>query len=301
MAKARYTVLHGQYRIHRADDPRRGPQPDGDTIRFEPANLELLASLPRFSARPPDIRSKGINVRYEGIDTLETHFDGAHQNDRFAFGARDRNLVLLGYKGVQFFADEPNIVSAVDVDPLPGYVVANGIESNGRLLGLVYVGVPPAEDGQPLFVDEARLDGSVNATLVRAGLAYVEPYDTMPIALIDRLRSIIAQARADNAGMFDSESVGVEKPATIVTLNDLQALVMWPKLFRRLVTFIREGHSGLSEFDSWIRQDPVRRDDTLRLPNGEKANMHDTFEISGNRLSLRFNPEDLIIAPDPAP
>lgn len=299
MANARYTVLRGQFRIHRADDPRRGPQPDGDTIRFEPASLQLLASLPRFSARPPDIRSNGINVRYEGIDTLETHFDGAHQADTFAFGARDKNLALLGYTHVKFFGDEPNIVSSVDVDPLPGYVLANGIESNGRLLGLVYVGVAPAEDGQPFFVDDARLNDSVNAILVRSGLAYVEPYDTMPIALIERLRAIIAQARGNGGGMFGSESVGVGNSATIASLDDVQTLVMWPKLFRRLVTYFREGHDGLSEFDGWIREDPVRRDDTLRLPNGEKANMHDTYEISGDRLSLRFNPEALIIAPDP--
>jgi hypothetical protein len=31
MAGPRYTVLHGRYRIHRADNPLMGPQPDGDT------------------------------------------------------------------------------------------------------------------------------------------------------------------------------------------------------------------------------------------------------------------------------
>jgi hypothetical protein len=40
---------------------------------------------------------------------------------------------------------------------------------------------------------------------------------------------------------------------------------------------------------------------TLRLPDGEKGNMHDAFEIDGNSLKLAFNPEDLLIAPDPKP
>src|SRR5207253_3096906 len=98
-----YLMLHGQYLIHRADDPRRGPQPDGDTVRFVPDDLQLLSSLPRFSGRPPDIRSGGINVRYECIDALETHFEGAHQDNTFSVGARDKNLALLGYTNVKFF------------------------------------------------------------------------------------------------------------------------------------------------------------------------------------------------------
>jgi hypothetical protein len=297
----RYTVIHGQYRIHRADNPRQGPQPDGDTIRFEPNNLQLLYALPRFSGRAPDVRSRGINVRYECIDALETHFDGTHQNEALGFAARDTNLALIGYTHVVFFDDNPNVVLSVDADPLSGYVIANGIESNGRLLGLTYVGAPPADDGVSFFLDAATLNQSVNAQLVAAGLAYVEPYDTMPIDLVNRMRAIVLGARSAGVGVFAVESVGVGKSATMTSLNDVQGLVMWPKLFRRLATYFREGHDGLSGFDSWIRQDPVHRDDTLRLPNGEKANMHDTYEIAGDELSLRYNPEQLIIAPDPAP
>ncbi|MER9529790.1 hypothetical protein NKI89_08265 [Mesorhizobium sp. M0309] len=300
-AKPRYTIIHGQYRIHRADQPRMGPQPDGDTVRFEPDNLQLLYLLPRFSGRAPDIRAKGINVRYECIDSLETHFEQAHQDNTFAFGARDKNLALLGYTNVKFFDDEPNVVSSVDADPLPGYVIANGIESNGRLLGLTYVGAPPADDGQAIFVDEALLDQSINAKMVHAGLAYVEPYDTMPMTLVNRMRVLIAGARSAGTGIFGAESVSVGKSATIASIDDAQDLVMWPKLFRRVVSYFLEGGTGLSNFDGWIRQDPVKRDDTLRLPDGEKANMHDTYEISGDQLSLHYNPEDLIIAPDPAP
>jgi hypothetical protein len=257
--------------------------------------------LPRFSGTAPDIRSKGINVRYECIDTLETHFQTTHQEETLAFAARDRNLALIGYTNVRFFADAPNVVSSVDVDPLPGYVIANGIESNGRLLGLVYVGAPPAGDGERIFVDEALLDQSTNVQLVQAGLAYVEPYDTMPIALIKRMRAIIKDARSAGIGIFAAESVSVGKAAAIPSLDDAQDAVMWPKLFRRLASYFLEGTTGLSEFDAWVRRDPVRRDDTLRLPDGEKGNMHDTYDVSGDDLSLRCNPEDIIITPDPAP
>src|SRR5437763_1420573 len=40
-AKPRYTLIRGQYRIHRTDHPRQGPQPDGDTIRLEPDRIAV--------------------------------------------------------------------------------------------------------------------------------------------------------------------------------------------------------------------------------------------------------------------
>jgi hypothetical protein len=39
----------------------------------------------------------------------------------------------------------------------------------------------------------------------------------------------------------------------------------------------------------------------LRLPDGERSNMHDTYTITSDELKLRFNPEDLLITPDPVP
>jgi hypothetical protein len=217
-----------------------------------------------------------IPVRYEAIDAFETHFQGAHQNLGFANAAREENLRRLGFTNVVFFEDLPNTVESVDENPLPGHVIANGIESNGRLLGLVYAGASDREDGSEVFVDAPLLDQSVNAKLVATGFAYMEPYDSMPLSLVKHLREVIATARRDAAGLFDVENVSVTKSAQISDLATLQGLVMWPKLFRRLAAYFSEGHAGLGQFDDWIREDPVHRDDSLRLPDGEKGNMHDT-------------------------
>lgn len=302
--KSRYTLVKGQFWVHNPQDPLRGPQPDGDTVSFIPDSLALVSSLPRFSGRPPAIRNGRVNVRYEGIDALETHFGLGvhhHQDLRYANEARDRNLAALGFTGVEFFAQQPNVIEKVDRNPLPGYVLANGIESNGRLLGLVYAGATLQADGSAIFVDAPLLDRSVNADLVRQGLAFVEPYDTMPMALVRHLRAVLHQVRADRQGLWPHEDPSTTRHATIRQAAQLQALVMWPKLFRRLATYFDEGHAGLAGFDDWIREDPVQRDDTLRLPDGEKGNMHDTYEIRGDTLRLRFRPEDLLVTPDPKP
>jgi endonuclease YncB( thermonuclease family) len=295
----RYTLVKGQFSIHNAQKPRQGPEPDGDTVRFLPDSIDLVRKLPRFSGRPPAITNGHINVRYEGIDALETHFEGEHQELSFARAARDLNLKLLGFTGVSFFADLPNVVESVDKDPIPGYVIANGIESNGRLLGLLFPGSATGDDGEKVFVNESILSKSVNAKLVEAGLVYVEPYDTMPISLAQVLRSMIKAARSAGKGMWPSEAVNTENSHEISSLSSLQELVMWPKLFRRLAVYFREGHNGLGGFDGWMREDKVGRDDSLRLPDGEAGNMHDTYTVTGNRLQLNFRPEDLLIAPDP--
>ena len=300
--KGRYTLIKGKFWIHYPDNPRQGPQPDGDTVTFAADDVELVKRLRRFSGRAPKLNASGrIATRFEGIDALETHASGTHQDLTFANAARERNLALLGFRHVVFFPGDPNVVQSVDTNPLPGYVLANGIESNGRLLALVYPGSTPKADGAAVFVDVATLNRSVNAKLVEGGFAYVEPYDTMPMQLVTRLRAIVLAARNANRGLYPAESVTTAKSAQIRNLAELQALVMWPKLFRRLATYFGEGNSGLRAFDAWVRDDLVQRDDTLRLPDGELANLHDTYAIAGNRLQLNYTPESLLIAPDPPP
>jgi hypothetical protein len=300
--KPRYTLIKGKYWIHNPNKPRQGPQPDGDTVRFEPDSIDLVRKLPRISGRPPNITAGGqINMRYEGIDTLETHFNGKHQNLTFAHAAREFNLAQLGFTNVRFFPDLPNVVQSVDQNPLPGYVVANGIEANGRMLGLVFGGATHRSDGEKVFVDNGLLDQSVNAKLVVAGLAYVEPYDTMPMSLVQHLRAVIHATRNANTGLWPNENVTTDSAALIQSIADLQALVMWPKLFRRLAAYFDEGRIGLGGFDAWIRDDVIGRDDILRLSDGEKGNMHDTYLVDNDTLQLQFRPEDLLILPDPKP
>jgi hypothetical protein len=73
---------------------------------------------------------------------------------------------------------------------------------------------------------------------------------------------------------------------------------MWPKLFRRLVSYFQTGNVGLAGFDAWLRADPRNRDDYLQLPDGELGNMHDLVQVTGDVMRLRHRPEDLVVLPD---
>jgi hypothetical protein len=87
-----YTLLKGLFVIRYPDLPRQGPEPDGDTVKFLPDTPTLLEGLPRESGRPPHINARGVSVRLEAIDALETHFDEAHQELGGANAARDALL-----------------------------------------------------------------------------------------------------------------------------------------------------------------------------------------------------------------
>ncbi|MDQ4092831.1 MAG: hypothetical protein M3143_05325 [Actinomycetota bacterium] len=301
MPAPRYTLIRGEFYIRYPDLPRNGPEPDGDTISFLPDSDDLVRSLPRFGNTGPDRRHLGTyGIRLEGIDTLETHFENQHQGLQFAHGARDRMLQIMGFGDVQFWPDRPNKVHSAEHHPRPGYLLANGIEGNGRVLALVFPDQPSpaAADGDSVFADLAVLEASVNAELVRGGLAYAELYSTMPIDLIHRMRQLVTAARQASHGLWPHEHVTTTARAQPKSLADLSTLIMFPKLYRRLVKYFQAGHTDLAAFDTWVRADPDR-DDRALLPAGELGHLHDLYDVGPGGIGLRYLPEELTFIADP--
>jgi hypothetical protein len=299
-----YTLLRGSFVIRYPDLPRQGPEPDGDTIKFRPDTPALVEALPRRSGTPPDINARGISVRLEAIDALETHFQETHQELTGANAARDELLRRLGFTNVTFFSDLPNKVQSADQDSIRGHVLSNGIDANGRLIGFVYPGDDLGPDGRVVFVDEALVDQSLNAVLLAAGHAYPAFYATLPADLRTHLATMSEEARAAQppVGLWPRSTADPDGPATIANLDALEELVMWPKLFRRIVPYLASGFTSFDGFDAWLRADPVHRDDELFLLDKlEPGNMHDVVRGVGQQVQLTVWPEDFIISPDPIP
>jgi hypothetical protein len=124
-----YTLLRGSFVIRYPDLPRQGPEPDGDTVKFLPDTPALVEGLPRRSGTPPDINARGISVRLEAVDALETHFGETYQELAGANAARDELLRLLGFTNVVFFDDLPNKIQSADHDAIRGHVLSS---SGGR-------------------------------------------------------------------------------------------------------------------------------------------------------------------------
>jgi endonuclease YncB( thermonuclease family) len=300
-----YTLLRGSFVIRYADRPRQGPEPDGDTVKFRPDTPALVEGLARPSGRPPDLNGRGISVRLEAIDALETHFSETHQELAGANEARDELLARLGFTNVTFFDDLPNKVRSADQDELRGHVLSNGIDANGRLIGFVYPGEAADPDGSAVFLDDPQLDQSVNAMLLQAGLVYPAFYATLPASLRSHLADVSRAARAAGTGIWPRSTADPNGAATVDGLAAAEKLVMWPKLFRRVVPFLAgSGATGAADFDgfdAWLRVDPVNRDDELFLLDKlERGNLHDVIRASGDQIQLTSWPEDFVISPDPA-
>jgi endonuclease YncB( thermonuclease family) len=297
-----YTLIKGTFHIHYPANPKSGPEPDGDTLKFLPDNRQLIENLPRPN-RPPRFTQTGITtIRFEGIDALETHFsvegDTFHQKMDLALAARNILLERTGFGEIQFFDDSPFKVKTVENHPIRGYLLSNGLDTYGRTIAFVYTGNHPDMDGSSIFVTPQMLDNSLNAIMLSRGQAYAAFYLTLPAELREHLRSIVSQARTHQIGLWAEATATATQSANIPGINELQELVIWPKLFRRLTAFYQDTHTNLAELDAWLRSDPRDRDDRLLLPNGELGNMHDLIVINGDSVRLAHLPEDIIIVPD---
>jgi endonuclease YncB( thermonuclease family) len=282
--------------------PPPRPRARGDTIKFAPDTPALVEALPRISGQAPDLSARGISVRLEAIDALETHFAETHQELAGANAARDELLAQLGFRNVRFFDDLPNKVKSADQDRLRGHVLSNGIDANGRMIGFVYPGDPVGPDGTEVFIDIALVDASLNARLLAGGHAYPAFYGTLPAELRNHLAGLSRAARAARLGLWARATGDPNGAATVPNLTALEGLVIWPKLFRRIVPYFAAGNTAFDGFDAFLRADPINRDDKLFLLDRlEPGNMHDVVVGAGDQIRLTLFPEDFIIEPDPAP
>ncbi|KAH7410573.1 hypothetical protein BKA64DRAFT_661283 [Cadophora sp. MPI-SDFR-AT-0126] len=299
---AEYTLIRGQFVIRYPDLPRQGPEPDGDTVKFAPAEQSLVWTLPQISGIKPDINARGISVRLEAIDALETHFENTHQDLTWGKKARDTLLAELGFTNIKFWNSPPNKIESADQDSLPGFVLSNGIDANGRLIGFVYKGKSdvPGNDGAKVSVDNELIDRSINAKLLSDGYVYPAFYGTLPTKLRQHLTTKSQAARNADKGIWPRATGSTERPAEVYDTDSLMTSIIWPKLFRRLIVFIKETGPGLDGFEEWLQEDGVNRDDkVLRLDTNRNVRFHDILTIKGDTIALDIQPEMIVIEPDP--
>jgi hypothetical protein len=298
-----FKLIKGEFHIFYPDQPRNGPQPDGDTVKFKPDNRLLVETLKRDPGARPEFNAKGmINLRFEAIDALELHFAGSNQNLDWAKAGRDALLREIGFGAVTYFPDKDYVANSVEFHPIRGYILASSIESNGRIVSFVFTGDTPEIDGSEVWVDTARIAASLNLRQLEGGLAYPVFYSSLPMDLMQYCAqaSIAARTAAPPRGMLPFDTMNTTTAAHIPDLAAVEQLVIWPKAARRLISYFSAGNVGLALFDAWLRADPASRDDQLILPNRELGNMHDIFEIVGDTIKMKYHPEEIIILPDGA-
>ncbi len=288
-----YRLVKGEFHLFYQGQRKVGSQPDGDSVWFKPSRTALLRNL---NGRDAKYNGGGfVQLRFEAIDTVELHYEGSHQELQAATAARDFTLRELGFRRVTYSGAQQTTVAAAAPHPRSGYILTRGIDPFGRPVSFVYPGSAPRPDGSSMFVTPATLRGSVNLRLAESGHAFSTFYTGLPTDLRQAVIVAARRARQRRRGLWPRDRS--LRGATVARLSQLEALVVWPKLFRRLASYFNDGNRGLQRLDSWLRAQPDRDDALWIVPRGELGNLHDVLQLSGNRIRMRFAPDELIIVP----
>ena len=248
--------------------------PDGDSVRFEPDDADLMRSIPGVRMRLSDVT---VQLRYEGIDALEKHAIQPHAQD-----ARDANLRFLGTNGP---GDEVGS---------RGYILTRqGDKKSGRPVCFVYVGETDEDDGAAIFLLPERVRESVNYWLIEAGMVYPLFYETLFMELRTALLEGLVAARTNKRGYInlDQSAAGAHYagPHALGTLPPI-----FPKLFRRLDDW---NGNTLQGFLAWLERNDDERVHTLS--DGRFIGFQDALVVIGNDVRMLYAPEDMVFRPKP--
>jgi hypothetical protein len=252
-------------------------RPDGDSLRFVPDNPDPLFKLRRRGSEPNiNPRNGSIQLRYEGIDTLEKA-----AIDPFASDATASNLNLAGTNNGQ--------------DSARGYVYANQLGTRGRLIALVYAGETDEEDGSEKFLEAGDIATSINVQQLQLGHAYPLYYDTFFHDLRDFCRGEVEAARTAGLGVWSADVSN----SGFAWSNDLKNLPpIFPKLWRRIQKYM-ESETFFDEDDPAANLVPYiksRRDErVLTLSDSRLTGFDNLVETNGDQVKLLADPNEMVV------
>ncbi len=275
-----YKVIAGTFHI-------KGFQPDGDSIRFQATNQ---ANWDFFKwATAADKAAKKKQLRVEAIDALETHYEGYHQPRAFALAALEAMLEMLRIDTVIYSLGLTQVVDSNDGKA--GFIASASVDRFGRPVSYVFPKDAKLTDGAVMDSSELPIDDSVNFQLAREGLVYPTFYTTTDRVFAEKIRAVVARARATKRGIW---SIDRTSDFTLLDIRTLQEdnLIM-PKLFRRLVGFY-ENYSDFGKLEEYMKK---QRDNLVLWDGTKKKSLADLMTFEGRRLRMTTPVEDILFSP----
>jgi endonuclease YncB( thermonuclease family) len=260
-------------------------------MQFKPDKPRLLDQLDRVD-RPYRLTSIGsTQLRFEGIDALELHFEGHHQPRPLADESRDYLTGLLGMNPVEYRApDYVTVKPPVLHDGTRGYILSRALEAHGRPVSFAFTGAPSAADGENLMLKAALLKKSLNYKSVQSGNSYPLFYDTLFASLRATFTEAAQAARAAKQGIWkDDRSTNGLAVANETQLEERG--VIFPKLFRRLSSFFDEGNSDIAAFLPWLAK---TEEQVLDLSTGNFTHFDNVLIVKSGNIRMTLQPEQLV-------
>jgi hypothetical protein len=273
-----FFVIKGTFHIE-------GYSPDGDSVRFRADDKEHWAKL---SGPPAELNAKDhAQLRFEAIDTLETHYQDTHQPLELAIGALEHLLEGLNITDVEWNETRTRVTAAND--GTKGYILSRAVEKNGRPVAFVYTGTPPEEDGSEIFLDVDRMSQSLNQRALEEGFAYPTYYKGLFHDLREALTETVGGAREARLGVWaeDRTNAGFEVEG-LDSITDEHVIL--PKLFRRLAEYLQAGGS-VASFKEFLE---AREEEIIVISTVHPTHFDTVVELDGNTVRMTEPPENLI-------
>lgn len=290
-----YRLIEGEFVLvygRRASEVRSS-QPDGDSIWFRANDPEKWKHV---TDRAPTLSAgKTVQLRLDAIDALELHFLGGHQRLDLAVAARDALLDRIGFREVSYGKNGFTVAAARKLR-LPGHVLVRAIDDtpSGRPIVLAYRGKGPERDGATIEPTAARFRASLNAYLLRLGLAYPMVYTTLPEELARQVRVSVELARNAALGIWADGIDRTGEWTRIGGRTHLALHALWPKLFRRLHEFLALD-KALGKLDDWMAIDPASRDDRVIVAGSSAARLHELVEVKRESIRMLADPIEIVV------
>jgi endonuclease YncB( thermonuclease family) len=288
-----FTVICGTFHLvgRGSNGKDSGFEPDGDSIQFRPADPGLLDRLER-NGGPYRLTSIGsTQLRFEGIDALELHYERSHQPRPLADEGRDALTRALDLNPVSYVPPRGiRVKPPCERDKTPGFILSRALEAHGRPVAFAFKGKPPAPEGSEVFLKAGLLRKSLNYKAVAGGHAYPLYYDTLFAELRAAFTVAASSARDAGKGIWahDVSTKGVK----IGTQADLERDgVVFPKLFRRLTEYLKDYPSDPAGFSGWLDD---KREQVLDTTTDNFTHLDDVIETKRGKVRMLRRPEELV-------
>ena len=261
-----FTLIKGTYR------PLAGI-PDGDSLRFRANNLSLwkkLEGAPVVLGTGAETKDT-VQLRLEGIDAIEK---GATKP--LSTQSRDNLFARINFDGTS--------------NPQPaGYILSRMTDDKSRRpICFIFYGKTNLADGSSVMLDAKLLRKSVNYQQMLDGYAYPLYYNTLFASLRNEFTAALQLAKKAKRGYWPTD-----KTLSGVTITSAAGLAsippIWPKLWRRLETHLRN-NTSLKGFIDFLTKENERVD---ILPIMEERGLQDIVKVSGNKVRLSVLPENI--------
>jgi len=287
----KYRLVKGTFRLFytSSSGSLRCAAPDGDSLWFMPKNPARFDGLSKRGVR----YNKGncVQLRFEGVDALELHYQGLHQSLPQASSSRDLVIEHLGFGDVTYGGGSGMLARTAVTHPVPGYILTNGIDPHGRPISFVFAGTTSKRDGSHVELDASLLGESLNALLAERGQAYPMFYSSLPEEVRGWLGERFTAARRARRGVWRVDRTTAGTP--LAGLAELEDVALWPKLFRRLAAWYHAGAGG--QFPTWLASE--RDSDDWISVDGEERRMSSLIRVRDGVIEMEGGIWGVVVVP----